>query len=163
MTPHIDKNLLLAQIKARLAAEIGVLQSSVAAAREAATHEEAKPENKYDTRGLEASYLAGAQAQRLGELEAQLQGVEGLRLRAFGEIDPVQLTALVEVDAAGTSARYFLMTVGAGFLLSSPAGPVVTVTPQSPLGRALIGKRVDDWFSVGEGDGKKEYVVTGVS
>ena len=36
---------------------------------EAATNEESKAENKYDTRGLEASYMAQAQSLRVSELK----------------------------------------------------------------------------------------------
>ncbi len=49
-----------------------ILKEAALATYEAATHEESKPENEYDTRGLEASYLAGAQAKRTAEIEELL-------------------------------------------------------------------------------------------
>lgn len=96
-----------------------------------------KPENKYDTRGLEASYLAGAQAERAAELQRDLQVLANLPLRSFGPDDKVAATALVTIDRDGNKARYFMMPVGGGARLTSPAGPVTVVTPHSPIGLAL--------------------------
>ena len=52
-----------------------------AAATEGATHSEARPENDKDTRGLELSYLARGQAQRVAELQIVLGAVSEMRLR----------------------------------------------------------------------------------
>jgi hypothetical protein len=131
------KTELVAQLRKILEAELDVLLKSAAAARDAATHAEAKPENKYDTRGLEASYLAGAQAERAAELQRDLQVLASLPLRTFGSDDKVAATALVAVERNGQPVHYFVMPVGGGARLTSPLGPVTVITPQSPLGRAL--------------------------
>lgn len=139
----MDKKQLVEQLRIILAQELDVLQRAAEAARDAATHAEAKPENKYDTRGLEASYLAGAQAERAEALRRDLQILANLTLRTFTEGDRVAATALVTVERDGDTAHYFVMPVGGGSRLASPEGPVTVVTPQSPLVKALQEGRGD--------------------
>src|SRR5258707_8534043 len=67
--PAVDKRAIVVAIQEQLAAEIAVLTRAARDAHEAATHEEAKPENDKDTRSVEAAYLAGAQAERARDLE----------------------------------------------------------------------------------------------
>ena len=140
----MDKVALLAQIRAALEAELAAITASAADARSAATHEDAKPENQYDTRGLEASYLAGAQAGRAQDLAARIANLEFIQLKAYRPDDAVGLAALVEVDDGEQTRRYFMAPEGGGLELTSPEGPVRVVTPQAPLGGALMGKRVGD-------------------
>ncbi|NBU22139.1 hypothetical protein EBS43_12140, partial [bacterium] len=60
----IQKSQILASIVQKLNHELQTIELSAQAALEAATHEESKAEDQHDTRGLEASYLARAQASR---------------------------------------------------------------------------------------------------
>jgi transcription elongation GreA/GreB family factor len=136
-----DKSALKAELISQLTAAHEAAQRAHAAAHEGATHEEARPENDKDTRGLEQSYLARGQAQRVAELEAGLASVSALALRTFGPGAPVAMSALVSVDEDGGEARLWLAPAGGGSVL---AGGVQVVTPGSPLGKALLGKRVDD-------------------
>ncbi len=140
-------------VKAALRTELlSLLETALAAARaahaaaiEGATHAEAKAENDKDTRGLEQSYLARGVAQRVVELEAAVADVTRLELRTFGDDDPAALSALVTVEEDGTQRRFFLAPAGGG---SELAGGVQVVTTSSPLGRALLGKRIDDEIEV---------------
>ena len=62
----MDKFLLQQQVLERLAEDLLQAEQAVRAAHETATHEENIAENKYDTLGLEAAYLATGQARRAG-------------------------------------------------------------------------------------------------
>jgi len=139
--PVIDKAKLLAELVAQLAAALDSAQRAHAAALEGATHSEARAENPKDTRGLEQSYLARGQAARVAELEAGVAAVTALALRRFAPADPIALGALVTVDEDGARQQLFLAPHGGGSVLG---GGVQVVTPGSPLGRALLGKRIDD-------------------
>jgi transcription elongation GreA/GreB family factor len=136
-----DKAALKAELVAQLAAALDTAQRAHAAALEGATHAEARAENSKDTRGLEQSYLARGQAQRVTELEAGLAAVTALALRGFAPTDPIALGALVTIDEDGERRHLFVAPDGGGRVL---AGGVHVVTPSAPLGRALLGKRVDD-------------------
>ena len=60
-----------------------------------ATAEENRAENKYDTRGLEASYLAAGQANKVVELEGAITSFE--ELKNMPAIDSVEIGALLEL------------------------------------------------------------------
>lgn len=133
-----------------LSARIERLQRSAREAHTEATHEENKAESKYDTRGLEASYLAEGQTLKAAELEKHFLQLQALSPRMFNPKDPVALGALVELvelKRASEATWYFIAPCAGGTELETQGQPVLVLTPESPLGRQLIGKRVGDKFS----------------
>ena len=136
------KAALIAELVSSLTAALEVAKRAHAAAAEGATHAEARAENDKDTRGLEQSYLARGQAMRIAELETALARLAAFAPPAFGDGARVALGALVTVDDDGERKQLLLATDGGGTALA--AGAVQVVTLQSPLGRALLGRTVDD-------------------
>jgi transcription elongation GreA/GreB family factor len=132
------KDALRAELLALVTAELEASERAHRATREGATHEEARPENDKDTRALEQSYLARGQATRVEELRAALADVSSLTLRAFVDA-PAALGALVTIDEDGRESKLLLAPAGGGARLDG--GAVQVVTPRSPLGRAVLGKR----------------------
>jgi hypothetical protein len=63
----MNKRAVLKKIIAKLTGELEVYFRAAEYARAEATHEQNKAENKYDTRGLEASYLARGQSKQAAE------------------------------------------------------------------------------------------------
>lgn len=153
---------LIAQLIEIFKAELANLKKSADAAADAATHPENKPENKYDTRGLEASYLAGAQRARAGEIIAGINLLESMAIRDFSDDEPVTTTALVEVENEGVRLCYFLMLVGAGHRLQHEERPVTVISPHSPLGQALLGKRAGDAIQLRTSQGVKDYEIVSI-
>jgi len=141
MFSPMDKAKLRAELLAVVEQALEAARGAYAAAIEGATHPEARAENDKDTRGLEQSYLARGQAQRVAELEAGVANVAAMALRRFGAGDPVASGALVGVEEGGARTHYFVAPAGGGSVL---AGDVQVITPVSPLGRALAGKRIGD-------------------
>ena len=133
-----DKATLRAELHAALLQALETARAAHAAAVEGATHSEAKAENDKDTRGLEQSYLARGQAQRVAELEAAAADVAALKLRTCVA---VAMAALVVVEEDGKRSAYFVAPGGGGTVL---ADGVQVITPNSPIGTALLGKRADD-------------------
>lgn len=145
----MDKRALFTQLIEGLREQLAVVQASAADAASSATHEEAKPENQYDTRGLEASYLAGAQAGRAADLERRISALSQLELQSYSGADRIALCALITLeDEEGGQRRLLIAPEGGGVKLASPEGPVVVVSPSAPLARALIGKSVGDEISL---------------
>jgi len=68
----MNKRAIIQKITAKLVSELEVYFRAAQFSRAEATHESNKPENKYDTRGLEASYLARGQSKQAAELEAAI-------------------------------------------------------------------------------------------
>jgi len=133
-----SKAELKLELEAALAAALDTARRAHAAAIEGATHSEARSENDKDTRGLEQSYLARGQAIRVADLATALARVTAFVLPA--QLERVALGALVTVD--GDDKQLFVASDGGGTLLAG--GAVQVVTPQSPLGRTLLGRCVDD-------------------
>jgi transcription elongation GreA/GreB family factor len=136
------KRALLDELALQLRAELEAAERAQRSTQAGATHEEAKPENDKDTRALEQSYLARGQAMRVEELKLGVAEVAALAPRPFGEEATVALGALVTAEEDDARVVFFLAPRGGGNSLAG--GSVRVVTPQSPLGRALVGKRVGD-------------------
>jgi transcription elongation GreA/GreB family factor len=139
-----SKRELLAEVRRKLEDEIATMARAAASAREAATHEEAKPENDKDTRSIEAAYLAGAQADRVAQLEHALSVLQFLALREFGPRDPIASGALVETQSGGRREILFVLPVAGGLVLEHAGQRVRTITTSSPLGSVLLGNQVED-------------------
>ena len=153
------KDRLKAELIAVLEASLATARAAHAAAIEGSTHEEARAENDKDTRGLEQSYLARGQAQRVAELEAAIGDVTALALRTFTAKSPVALSALVTVDEDDGEHRFWLAPAGGGSVL---ADNIQVVTPNSPLGQALLGKRLDDEVELRLPGKLRSFVVTAI-
>ena len=143
MGSQIDKRLIVEAVRAALAKEMEVLRASAANAALGATHDDAKPEDDKDTRAIEASYLAGAQAGRIRVLEAADKKLEFMDLKASDVIAP---GALVELDADGKVGHYFVAEAAGGTKVSIGGVDITVLTPEAPLAQSLIGKRAGDSF-----------------
>ena len=152
----------MTQLISAIDAECTVLGASVQAVVDAATNEESKAENQYDTRGLEASYLAGAQSERLGELRGIRSILAAMPLRAFLQGEPIGSGAVIELACDGAISRCFLLQHAGGYSLLSEGEPVLSVTIKSPLGRALMGKTSGDAIEVNVAGRSKEYEILSV-
>src|SRR6266516_6507375 len=91
---QLNKSKLLEQIIEALRDSLAVLEKAARASHAEATHESSKAENKYDTRGLEAAYLAGGQAKQAKEILDSIKLYQSLRLRDFGPGDPVDMSEI---------------------------------------------------------------------
>jgi transcription elongation GreA/GreB family factor len=157
--PSLDKSALLELVLAHLAQDVAKAQASAQATRAGAVHEEARPENEKDTRATEASYLARGQAARVEEMVETITRLRFLDLRTFAADDPIGPTAVVHVHVDGEERRYFLVPQGGGLEVEHEGHRVQLLTPSSPVGRALLGKRAGDDFEVRVGRRLREYEV----
>lgn len=137
----MDKSKLVEQLRAEVESQLNRATEAYAGAQEAATGDDTKAENKYDTRGLEASYLAAGQAELVEELTRAKTVLENFECEDFDIDDPIEQGALVECDLDGEIVFYFLAPAGGGLSLENEYGETVTVLgPASPLATKLLGK-----------------------
>src|SRR5260221_1114766 len=137
----MQKSDLVKLIIASLTESLSVLEKAARASHEEATHESSRAESKYDTRGLEAAYLAGGQARQAKEILDSIKAYESLATRDFALGEPIELTALVELDADGTHSTYFIGPKSGGLEIEHSRKEIMVITPQSPLGQNLIGRK----------------------
>jgi transcription elongation GreA/GreB family factor len=140
----MNKRALIRKIVAQLAEELQVYFRAAAASRTEATHEQSKAENKYDTRGLEASYLARGQSKQAAEIQGAIAAFEKLAPRPFGEGEPVDVGAFVELETNGEKAVYFIGPKAGGTEVIHSGQTVLVITPESPLGKQLMGQKQGD-------------------
>jgi hypothetical protein len=140
----MKKSELIAAFSAHLEKDLQALKEAAKATLDAATHEESKAENQYDTRGLEAAYLAGAQAKRATEIEEVLNLFHTLLFKEFGPQDKVDSTALVDIELDGKKSTLLMMPKGGGVSLKLNDRTIQIVTPNSQLGETLIGLGVNE-------------------
>jgi len=111
MTKHAVHQLVLD----KPAVDLDIAQPAAQTAYETATHEENIAENKYDTLGLEASYLAAGQARRVEEIKQALTLCQNMQLRPYDEQRGIEVGALLGlVDENDRQQWLFLAPDAAG-------------------------------------------------
>jgi hypothetical protein len=160
----VDKSKIVREILVKLEADLEVLVASAKAAHTAATHEESKAEDKYDTRGLEASYLAGAQSKRALEIQGMIQDYRKIEMHDFGPDSTAAVTALVEAESEGRRSLYFLARRGGGYGVRVDGREVNVISVTSPLGEELVGRGVGEEFEVTLANGtRRDYEIVSLS
>jgi transcription elongation GreA/GreB family factor len=156
----MNKRALIEKIVARLTAELEVYFRAAQASRAEATHEQSKAENKYDTRGLEASYLAHGQSRQAAEIQGAIAAFEKLDARKFGTGEPIEVGALVELGFNGEKTAYFIGPRAGGTEVLHEKREVWVITPQSPLGEQLLGRKKGDVLRLKLAGVQNQYRVT---
>ncbi len=117
-------------------------------AHDAATDEESVAENKYDTFGLEASYLAHGQSKRVLECESEWLCFSKKTPVFFSEDSAVELWGLVslarENSECSAEKHFFISPCAGGLPVEMADQTVYLVTPSSPVGKTLLGKHIGD-------------------
>ena len=157
-----DKQFLLEQIANHLRERLEAFDQSAREAHAKATHEQNKAENKYDTRAIEASYLAEGQARQALEVAKATQELESFHPPSFGSKDAIALGALVELRTPLESHWYFLAPCAGGSELSWNEQTVLVLTPQSPLGQQLVGRKTGELIAMQLGRERFKYKVNRV-
>lgn len=148
----MDKSLLQQQVLEQLAQDLMQAEEAVRVAHETATHEENIAENKYDTLGLEAAYLASGQARRAEAIRQAMAHWRQWRPLPYDAGQGIQLGALVCLvdanDPQQQQQQIFLGPAGGSMKLPSGAQTVQVVSTEAPLGRAMLGKCEGDEVSM---------------
>lgn len=159
----MNKMILINDIVEKLEEELKAAKSAALQTYEAATGEESRPENEYDTRALEASYLAGAQSKRVAEIEEALSVYKHLEPKSYRPSDPIGPCALIELDFEGKKSLVFLTPASGGLIVQSQGKTVQVLTPKSPLGEALLTLHMGDIAVVEKGAKALEYEILSIS
>ena len=145
----MDKSLLRQRVLEGLTADLLHAEQAARAAHETATHEENIAENKYDTLGLEAAYLATGQARRVETIRQTIATWRQLQPRAYDPAAGIQLGALVcLVDAQDQQQLLFLGPDGASMKLAQADQLIQVISSSAPLGKAMLGKFEGDEVSI---------------
>lgn len=140
----MQKTALLKAILAELESELKLLTEAANTAKDEATNEESRAEDRYDMRSQSAAYLAAGQAKMAGEAADAIVAYRNLSPKVFASADPIAMGALVVLQAGNRRSVYFLGPARGGLEVEVDGAMVIVVTAGSPLGHQLLGRRVGD-------------------
>ena len=156
----MNKNAVHLLLLKKLEVDLDVLQRAAQTAYEAATDKENIAENKYDTLGLEASYLATGQARRVEEIRQALKNCHSMTGAAFDAAQGIQVGDLIRLEAANGNEQWvYLAPDAAGLKLIHEGQTITVITPRSPLGAALLRKQPEDDVQISIGGAVQAFTV----
>ena len=86
-----------------------------------------------------------------------------LQIQSFILPDPIDVTAVVEWEMDGTRSLYFIGPKSGGLEIEHWRKEIMVITPQSPLGQNLIGRKAGHRWSARLGGSKVKYHIVSVS
>jgi len=153
---------LVGQLEASARAALGARDAAAMEAREGATPDE-KREDARAAHQLQS--MGGAQQKRAQKALAEVDALATFRPAA--QMSTISIGAIVEIEDEenGEGRTFFLAPVGAGMTLTGPGGDglLSVVTPQSPIGKAVIGRRTGDVVDVTVDGEVREWQISFVS
>jgi len=158
----MNKTRIINAIIEQLKIKAGHHLSAAKAAHAEATHEESLAEDKYDTRGLEAGYLAVGQARMMDEAADAIRAYGTLFIKKFSSSDPVDLTAVVDMTVNKKHESIFIGPAGGGTEVTVDGKLLLVITPDSPLGKLVMGKKVGERFKRKVGPFEDIYQINAV-
>ena len=157
------KSEIRRQLLEKVTLELKVAQEAEATTSSYAKEGDVKPDGKYDTRGIEAGYLAGAQSKRVEELKLEQQMIEETPIKSFQSDDEVGIGALVEIEFKGQTRSYFVCSTAGGTMLNINGKGILVISVFSPIGDAVVGCKVGEEFELETPQETRVYRVVGLS
>jgi len=155
----MNKTKLWSLLVNEIERELEVMKSSLASTTDGVTNSESKQEGKYDTRGLEASYLAGGQQRRVQDLENTLTYFNTLKDAMVSEFEVASFGALIEVELEKKKHFYFMSRLGGGIRVNLDGIEVQVITHESPIGSEVLGLEKGDEFEIEGPKGQEELIL----
>lgn len=160
---HVDqkaKSAFIASVLKKLESNLDEIVRSADAAHGGATHEDAVAKSKYDTHGLELSYLAGSQYERANLLQGEIKSLMESSQKVLDSDAAIGHSSIIEIEDedSGKSKLLFLSPFGAGLDHQWNGKKVTIVSPQSPLGNELMDQYLGDGISLSSND----YIIIGL-
>jgi transcription elongation GreA/GreB family factor len=140
----IDKSHLRAALLGQLNAELELQVRAANLARDEATNEESRADNKYDTRGQEAAYLAEGQAKLASELAESIAVYRDLAIRPTPPPAPIEIGSVVKIERQGGTIHGFMGSRSGGTEFTVANTAYTVITPASPLGKLLLGRKAGE-------------------
>ena len=144
MTVPMNKSEILDAVLRSLRADFENRLRVSKKTREQGNNSESRAEGKYDTLSIEENYLADGLAKQAESAAQAITLIEKMQLRTFANNDPIDLSALIEIQFAHATEWFFLAPVAGGTEVICAGTPVTVVTPESPLGQQLLGSRAGE-------------------
>ena len=140
----MNKRKVVEKFCGELRAQFDLLRRASETARTDATDEESRARSKYDTQGLEASYLAAGQADRAEELAATIATFSATPFPPFNPKDAIAEGALVETVFERERSWFLLSPCAGGMTIDYEGAEITVLGPGAPVRRHLQGLKAGD-------------------
>jgi transcription elongation GreA/GreB family factor len=141
----VKKRVILDKLIENLKHELDGVLDAAHSTHTLATEADLKSEGKYDTRAIEAAYLAGAQQKRVEEIKIDIQMLEEIELH---DSNKIQMGSLVLLEHNGQERFYFLTATSGGTMLTIEEHTVLVISVFSPLGNEALGMKAGESFEI---------------
>jgi len=155
------KDFIKSELIALLEKELKELEEIANSVKEQALSSEMEQEDKWDTRRIEASYLAGAQAKRVEEVKRDLNLIKNLNMIATNDV--VSVSNLVKVEHEEKRTLYFMTPTFSNHIVVIEGSQYNCLSIHSPLGKELIGYEHGDIAELEAPSGIQEYEIISIS
>jgi len=140
----MKKSKVVEAVLRRLRMDFESRQAAARRARAQGGDSESKSEGKYDTRSTEENYLADGLARQALEALSATETIEKMPVRDFANGEAIDIGALVELEIASVTEIFLLAAAGGGTDVVCEKQPIAVLTPASPLGVRLLGRRAGE-------------------
>jgi transcription elongation GreA/GreB family factor len=159
----MNKDKLIQLIISELEKELNQAINAANEAHAAAVDDQSVAETQYDTLAIEASYLAEGQSRRVQELHTAISDYHSLKVIDYNQNSAIALSALVQLSKDTQEQHWFFIGPAAGgFRCALSEQRITVITPQSPMGLALLGKYQDDDIDIKLGNTQLIDFITSV-
>ena len=122
-------------------------------AHKAATDKQSVAETQYDTLAIEQSYLAEGQSRRVDEIHYAIHRLQNISVAALQPKQQINIGSVVQLEKGIAQQQWFFLAPVAGgyrcnFVVQDSTINVVIITPEAPLGAAMMGKVLDDEINI---------------
>jgi transcription elongation GreA/GreB family factor len=110
-------------------------------------------ETQYDTLAIEQSYLAEGQSRRVDEIKYAIKRLESIPAEALKPKQQINIGSVVQLEKDIDKQQWFFLAPVAGgyrckLVIQNDTINIVVITPESPLGAALMGKMLDEEVNI---------------
>jgi transcription elongation GreA/GreB family factor len=159
----MNKQILQQALLALLEAQLIQALAAVDDAHHTATHTENIAENKYDTLALEAAYLAHGQSLRVVALKEDIAYCKKIPIVEQHSNTAIMIGSLIQLEDAQEQQSYFyLCHFAGGSHVYVNEKKVQILSPEAPLGKALLGSYIDDKIQLKHANSNIGYCVSDI-
>lgn len=144
------------QLLLKLNNELHALEEAARSSRAYAIQDDLKSEGKYDTRAIEASYLAAAELKRVEELKQDVQMLEDLEVK---ESNHIELGALAILELNHKEQMMFFSPNLGGEIILIDQQTILIISVFSPIGNEALSLIEDESFEVETPKEIRKYII----
>ena len=161
---HMIKQELLLNVIEQLTQEVKRVEQNLTEVKKAAAEAPGAMQSHSDTTKFQMSQLAGKIQNSINEKISALSVLQKMAHSDFClDSEKIQIGSLVEtLNENREQEFYFILPVGAGIKIINNTKTILIITPQTPLGATLMGKRGEEMIKLQIGHRERELLIVSV-